>query len=106
MTWSYRVPVALAPTGQPWIDPVASMPSHTPASAPVVTQTPGTLMTDWSPWLEQKRLVICGMLLSGPAHAVKLGVAMTTLAVVPSGCGAVIGTNCPVPSRGPGGGAK
>jgi hypothetical protein len=31
-------------------------------------------MTTWSPWLEQNRLVISGMLLSGPAHAVKVGV--------------------------------
>jgi hypothetical protein len=33
------------------------------------------LITTWSPWLEQKRLVISGMLLSGPAHALKVGVA-------------------------------
>ena len=32
---------------------------------------PGTLITTWSPWLEQKRLVISGMLLPGPAQALK-----------------------------------
>ena len=66
---------------QPWIGPVvgSSIPSHTPvsvvpASSDGATHTPGTLITLWSPWLEQKRLVICGTLLSGPAHALKLGV--------------------------------
>jgi hypothetical protein len=44
-------------------------PVHMPASVAVARQTPGTLMTDWSPWLEQNRFVISGMLLSGPAQA-------------------------------------
>lgn len=61
---------------QSWMAPLGSLswPAHTPVSvtpvAPVrVKQTPGTLITAWSPWLEQNRLVVSGMLLSGPAHA-------------------------------------